>query len=146
MLVLIHHAVYHLKKSRKIRVTFSCSAQYANMSINTELMSGPNLAKQIVGMLLRFRKEHVAFMADITSMFYQVLVPPHQRNLLPYMWKKVIFQIKLLTIRCAYIYLMVLHPQVAQILHWRKQQWWPRCRCRKFYSLFIKKFHLKNFI
>ena len=56
------------------------------MSINTELMSGPDLANQIVGVLLRFRKEHVAFMADIKSMFYQVLVPPHQRSLLHYMW------------------------------------------------------------
>ena len=56
------------------------------MSINTELMSGPDLANQVIGVLLRFRKEHVAFMADIKSMFYQVLVPPHQRSLLRYQW------------------------------------------------------------
>ena len=56
------------------------------MSINTELMSGPDLANQVVGVLLRFRKEHVAFMADIKSMFYQVLVPPHQRRLVSYLW------------------------------------------------------------
>ena len=81
-----HHGVYHPQKPEKIRVVFDCSAQYANMSINTELMSGPDLANQIVGVLLRFRKEHVAFMADIKSMFYQVLVPPHQRSLLRYLW------------------------------------------------------------
>ena len=49
-------------------------------------MSGPDLANQVVGVLLRFRKEHVAFMADIKSMFYQVLVPPHERSLLRYLW------------------------------------------------------------
>ena len=81
-----HHGVYHPQKPEKIRVVFDCSAQYANMSINTELMSGPDLANQIVGVLLRFRKEHVAFMADIKSMFYQVLVPPHQRRLVSYLW------------------------------------------------------------
>ena len=64
-----HHGVYHPQKPGKIRVVFDCSAQYANMSINTELMSRPDLANQIVGVLLRFRKEHVAFMADIKSMF-----------------------------------------------------------------------------
>ena len=112
-----HHGVYQPQKPGKIRVVFDCSAQYANMSINTELMSGPDLANQIVGVLLRFRKEHVAFMADIKSMFYQVLVPPHQRSLLHCGGKKATFQRKLLTIRCAYIYLVVLHPQVAQILH-----------------------------
>ena len=81
-----HHCVYHPQKSGKIRVMFNCSAQYANMSISTELMSRPDLAKQIVDVLLRFRKKHVAFMADIKSMFYQVLVPPHQRCLVSYLW------------------------------------------------------------
>ena len=62
------------------------SAQYANMSINTELMSGPDLANQFVDVFLKFRKEHVAFMADIKSMFYEVLEHPHQKRLLRYLW------------------------------------------------------------
>ena len=69
----------------KIRVVFDCSAQYANLSINIELTS----ANQTVGVLLRFTKEHVEFMADIKSMFYQVLVSPHQRSLLHYLrWEE----------------------------------------------------------
>ena len=84
-----HHGVYQLQKPGKIRVVFDCSAQYANMPINTELMSGPELANQAVGLLLKFRKKHVAFMTDIKSMFYQVLVPPHQRSLLHYLrWEE----------------------------------------------------------
>ena len=55
---LTHHGVYHPQKPGKIRVVFDCSAQYANMSINTELMSGPDFANQIVGVLLRFRKAY----------------------------------------------------------------------------------------
>ena len=58
---------YHPQKLGKIRVVFDCSAQYANMSINTELMSEPDLVNQIVGVLIRFRKENVVFMADIKS-------------------------------------------------------------------------------
>ena len=49
-------------------------------------MLGPDIANQIVCVLLMFRKEQVAFMADIRSMFYQVLVPPHERSLLRYLW------------------------------------------------------------
>ena len=52
------------------------------MSVNEELMLRPDLANQIVAVLLRIRKEHVAFMADIKSTFYKVLESPHQRSLL----------------------------------------------------------------
>ena len=83
-----HHGVYHPQKPEKIRVVFDCSATCNNRSINKELLSGPDLANQIVGVLIRFRVEEIAFMADIKSMFYQVLVPPHQRSLLRFLWWK----------------------------------------------------------
>ena len=67
-------------------MVFDCSTQYQNVSINKELMSGPDLANQVVGVLLRFRMEKIAFMADIKSMFYQVMVPQEQRSLLRYLW------------------------------------------------------------
>ena len=69
-----HHCVYRPQKPRKLRVVFDCSGQYANMRINTEPISGPDFANQIFGVLLSFRKEHVAFFADIKSTFNQVLV------------------------------------------------------------------------
>ena len=62
------------KNLKKLRVVFDCSGQYANMRINTEPISGPDFANQIFGVLLSFRKEHVAFIADIKSTFNQVLV------------------------------------------------------------------------
>lgn len=69
-----HHCVYHPQKPRKFTVVFDCSGQYANVPINTEPISGPDFANQIFGVLLSFRKEHVAFIADIKSTFNQVLV------------------------------------------------------------------------
>ena len=53
------HGVYHPQNSGKIRVVLDCSAYYANMSVNEELMLRPDLANQIVAVLLRIRKEHV---------------------------------------------------------------------------------------
>ncbi len=45
------------------------------MSLNTELLQGPDLTNSLVGVLLRFRQEPIAMMADIKSMYYQVRVP-----------------------------------------------------------------------
>ena len=35
-------------------------------------MTGPDLTNQVIGALIQFREEHVAMMADIEAMFYQV--------------------------------------------------------------------------
>ena len=65
---------------------FNCSIHYSKILINKYLIVGPDLANQIVGVLLRFRKEHMKFLADIKFMFYHVLVLPHQRSLLRFLW------------------------------------------------------------
>ena len=59
-----HHGVYHPKK-RKLRVVFDCSATYQGISLNTELLQGPDLTNSLVGVIMRFRKEPIGFMADI---------------------------------------------------------------------------------
>ena len=59
---------------------FHRSIHYANILINKDLMVGPDLANQTVAVL------HMKFLPDIKSMFYHVLVPPHQRGLLRYLW------------------------------------------------------------
>ena len=69
------HGVYNENKPNKIRVVFDCSTEYQGRSLNNELMSGPDLTNQIIGVLIRFRQEPIAIIADIESMFYQVHVP-----------------------------------------------------------------------
>ena len=44
-------------KSGKIRVVFDCSVEFQERSINKELLSGPDLTNQIIGVLTRFREE-----------------------------------------------------------------------------------------
>ena len=80
-----HHAVRHPHKDN-IRVVFDCAAKYLSRSLNQELLSGPDLTNSIVGVLMRFRSEKVAFMADIEKMFYQVKVPTHQQSFLRFLW------------------------------------------------------------
>ena len=80
------HGVYNENKPNKIRVVFDCSTEYQGRSLNNELMSGPDLTNQIIGVLIRFRQEPIAIMADIESMFYQVRVPGKHQNFLRFLW------------------------------------------------------------
>ena len=81
-----HHGVFHPQKPNKIRVVFDCSAEYKGEALNKHLLQGPDLTNRLVGVLARFRKEPVAFMADIESMFLQVHVTEHCRDLLRFLW------------------------------------------------------------
>ena len=81
-----HHGVYHPKKPDKIRVVFDCSVQFEGESLNKHLLQDPDLTNNLTGVLHRFRKEPVAIMCDIESMFYQVKVPEECRDLLRFLW------------------------------------------------------------
>ena len=81
-----HHGVFHPQKPDKIRVVFDCSAEYKGEALNKHLLQGPDLTNKLVGVLARFRREPVAFMADIEGMFLQVHVTEHCRDLLRFLW------------------------------------------------------------
>ena len=81
-----HHGVTHPSKPGKVRVVFNCSAEFGGTSLNKQLIAGPDLTNQLVGVLTRFREEHIAYMADIEAMFHQVRVPENRRSLLRLLW------------------------------------------------------------
>ena len=81
-----HHGVYHPQKKDKMRVVFDCSASYMGVSLHEQLLQGPDLTNSLVGVLLRFRKERVAVVGDIESMFHQVTVPAKDRGCLRFFW------------------------------------------------------------
>ena len=81
-----HHGVQHPSKPEKTRVVFDCSAKYGGISLNDQLLQGPDLTNSLIGVLLRFREEPVAFMADIRAMYHQVRVPEEQANYLRFLW------------------------------------------------------------
>ena len=59
-----HHWVYHPSKPGKIRAVFDSSVDFDEQSLNKELVTGPDLTNQIVGVITRFWKNSVTFMAD----------------------------------------------------------------------------------
>ena len=80
-----HFGTYHPTK-KKIWVVFDCSINNRGVCLNDELMQGPDLTCMLLGVLLRFRLGKIPYMADIESMFYQVLVPPEHQTFLKFLW------------------------------------------------------------
>ena len=80
-----HHAVVTPSKP-KPRIVFDAAAKRFNVSLNDVVLSGPDLTNSLLGVLIRFRSRPVAFMCDISEMFYQVRVPPEQRDFLRFLW------------------------------------------------------------
>ena len=81
-----HHGIYYPSKPGKVWIVFDCSEEYDGVSVNKRLLSGPDLTNQIVGILVKFREDYVAIMADIEAMFYQVFVANQHRSLLSFLW------------------------------------------------------------
>ena len=67
---LCHYPILPTPAKPKVRVIYD------------QLLQGPDLTNSLVGVLTRFRKEPIAFMSDIKTMFYQVRVRPSDCNYL----------------------------------------------------------------
>ncbi|XP_014834503.1 PREDICTED: uncharacterized protein LOC106912190 [Poecilia mexicana] len=80
-----HHGVYHPRK-KSLRVVFDCAAIFRGVSLNSELLPGPNLTNTLLGVLMKFREESIAIMGDIKAMFHQVQVPEGDRDFLRFLW------------------------------------------------------------
>ncbi|XP_034073841.1 uncharacterized protein LOC117547324 [Gymnodraco acuticeps] len=80
-----HHGVYHSKKGT-LRVVFDCGAVFKGTSLNCQLLEGPHLTNSLIGVLIRFRQEPVALMADIKAMFHQVKVSKGHIDYLRFLW------------------------------------------------------------
>ena len=81
-----HHPVVNPNKPDKLRVVFDCAARYNGVSLNSQLLQGPDLTNNLMGVLIRFREEHIAIMADIEGMFHQVRVSPKDCDALRFLW------------------------------------------------------------
>ncbi len=80
-----HHGVRHPQK-RKLRVVYDCAASFKSVSLNQKLLKGPDLTSSLIGVLLRFRRDLIAVIADIEAMYHQVKVQKSDQDLLRFLW------------------------------------------------------------
>ena len=87
-----HHGVTNPNKPGKVRVVFDAAAKYGNTSLNDNLLQGPDLLNNLVGLLFRFREGKYAIMADIEQMFHQIEVKKSDRDALRFVWRNHVTQ------------------------------------------------------
>lgn len=80
-----HFGVYYPKKPDQIRVVFDSSAESQGVSLNRQLLTGPDFRNSLVGVLSRFRRENIAAMCDVEQMFHSFHVNPKHRNFLRFL-------------------------------------------------------------
>ena len=76
----------HHSTGKKFRIVFDCAARSRGISLNDCLLQGFDNTNSMIGVLLRFRQEDIAFVGDIKAMFHQILVDPEDRDALRFLW------------------------------------------------------------
>lgn len=84
-----HHAVYRPSETNpKIRVVFDASSKSFNgVSLNSCLLAGPKLQRDVVEVLILFRLYRHAFTADICKMYRQIMINPEHRRYQHILWR-----------------------------------------------------------
>ena len=74
-------------KPEKTRVVWDCAAHYDGTSLNSALVSGPDLTEPLVNVLMRFRTREFAVTGDIEEMFHQIFVREEDRCAQRFFWR-----------------------------------------------------------
>ena len=82
-----HHPAVSPHKA-KVRRVLNGAAKYKGTSLNANLLIGPDLLNNLLGVLLRFRAGRIAISADIEGMFLQVRVPKADQRCLRFLWRE----------------------------------------------------------
>ena len=82
-----HHPVKHPHKPGKVRRVCNAASKFKGVSLNDKLLSGPDLLRNLVGIIFRFREHEIAITADIESMFLQVAVPKEECKVFRFLWR-----------------------------------------------------------
>ena len=67
-----HFSVIHERETTKVRITFDAVAKTDGVAFNECMHAGPALQNNLVNLILRFCKDPLAIVADISDMFLQV--------------------------------------------------------------------------
>ena len=77
------------KETTKVRIVYDSAARYGGISLNDAMLPGPKLQQDVFDVLLRFRSNLVALVADLTEMFSQVTMAKQDRRYHRFLWRGV---------------------------------------------------------
>lgn len=73
-------------KKEKPRIVYDAAAKYSNVSLNSVLLTGPDLGTSLRDVLLRFRIGLVGFACDIKHMFHCFALSPKDKDYMRFFW------------------------------------------------------------
>lgn len=69
-----HHAVLKLEsKSTQCQIVFQCSADFHGHVLNECFEKGPDIMNTFWGALLRFKKERIGFIVDVSKLLHSII-------------------------------------------------------------------------
>ena len=83
-----HHEVLKPEsKSTPVRIVFNSSANYMGHVLNEYWAKGPDLLNNLLGILIRFRENRVAFIGDIKKMYHTVKTSELDQHTHRFLWR-----------------------------------------------------------
>ena len=80
------HPVENSNKPGKIRRVANAASKFKGCSLNTCLLTGPDLLTDLLELILRFREHAIGVLADIESMFMQIAIRKEDQSALRFLW------------------------------------------------------------
>jgi len=75
------------RSTTKTRIVFDASATFQGKSLNSEALPGPKLQADMLSILVRFRKELVALVGDVSQMYHQLALTLEDQPLHRFLWR-----------------------------------------------------------
>ncbi|XP_075168827.1 uncharacterized protein LOC142240968 [Haematobia irritans] len=82
-----HFGVANPNKPGKLRIVFDAAATVEGVSLNSQLLKGPQQYRPLPPVLFNFRIGVVGVCGDIREMFHQILVAPEDRAPQRFLWR-----------------------------------------------------------
>ena len=83
-----HHEVLKTdSKSTPVRIVFNSSASYMGHILNEYWAKGPDLLNNLLGILIRFRENRVAFIGDVSKMYHTVKTKVVEQHTHRFLWR-----------------------------------------------------------
>ena len=83
-----HHEVLKEESaSTPCRIVFNASASYKSHVLNEYWAKGPDLLGNLLGILVKFREDFVAYLGDVKKMYHSIRIDPEDQQTHRFLWR-----------------------------------------------------------